>query len=112
LSALVSASQENDEFTPSLLEIDPVTGAEIDSQLGDTFADGFRVAWIAGGQALNSGLNSGSRLQVARALRYSAKTSVFRISIINRQGPQGYILSMPSHWLSARVECGLLSSGR
>lgn len=64
----MSASQENDEFTPSLPEINPITGAEIDPQFGDAFSHRFDIAGIASSQTLDSGLNSRTRLQIAQSV--------------------------------------------
>jgi hypothetical protein len=47
LGSLVSASQQNDQFSPSLLEIHPVTGAVVDSQLRDTCANRFDISGVS-----------------------------------------------------------------
>ncbi|WP_423856104.1 hypothetical protein [Acidithiobacillus montserratensis] len=68
MSALVSASQENDEISASLLEIHPLTRAAVDSQLGYAFANRLYITGISDSQPRNSGLNSRPRLDVAQGV--------------------------------------------
>jgi hypothetical protein len=47
LGSFVSTSQQNNQLLPSLLEIKPVTGTVVDSQLRDTFANRFNISGVS-----------------------------------------------------------------
>src|SRR6516164_6340403 len=51
LSALVPAAEQDDQETPALHVIDPISGAIMDAKLADTFANRLYVAGIAERQA-------------------------------------------------------------
>lgn len=53
---------------PSFPEINPVTGAIVDSQLRYTFADRFRIARVSGGKPFDPGLNTRPGPDVAQAV--------------------------------------------
>lgn len=68
LGAFVAARQKNDELAPALLEIHPITGAVVDPQFRDAFADWLDVAGVSSGEPFDSCLDSRSRLDVAQAI--------------------------------------------
>ena len=69
LGSLVSTSQQNNQLLPSLLEIHPVTGTIVDSQLRDTFANRFDISWVSSGKPFDPCLNARSRLEVAQVVK-------------------------------------------
>jgi len=69
LSSFISSGQENNQLTPTLLEIHPITGTVIDPQLRDSLANRLNIAWIPNGEALNSDLDTSSRLNVTEFIK-------------------------------------------
>ena len=69
LGAFFTTRQEDDQLPPTLLEIHPITGAVVNPQFRHAFADRFNVAWIVGGEALDSGLDTRSCLNVAQDVK-------------------------------------------
>ena len=55
LRAFVSGAQEKCNRIPALLEIDPVTGTVVDSQLTDAFAHRAHVASISKCESIQTG---------------------------------------------------------
>ena len=53
---------------PLLLEIHPITGAIVDSQLRYTFANRFNITWVSSGKSPNPDLDTSSRLNVAQGI--------------------------------------------
>lgn len=68
LGALVPTGQQNDQLSPSLLEIHPITGAVVDSQLRDTFTNGLDISWVSGSEPFDPCLDARSRLKVAQVV--------------------------------------------
>jgi hypothetical protein len=68
LGSLVSTSQQNNQRSPSLLELHPVTGTVVDSQLRDTFANRFDIAGVSSGESFNPCLDARSHLEVAQVI--------------------------------------------
>jgi hypothetical protein len=79
LSAFVSSGQENNQLTPTLLEIHPITGTVINSKFGDTLADRLNITGISSGKTFNPDLDTRSRLEVTKRI----KPMVEKISFSN-----------------------------
>ncbi|SBT04177.1 hypothetical protein PROAA_1240002 [Candidatus Propionivibrio aalborgensis] len=77
LGSLVATSQQNDQLSPALLEIHPVTGAVVDSQLRDTFANRFDISGISSSEPFNPCLDARSRLEVAQVVEPLSKEDGF-----------------------------------
>jgi len=77
LGALVTAGQQNDQLSPSLFEIHPVTGAIVDSQFRDTFTNGFNISGVSSSKSLDPCLDARSRLQVMQAVEPLSEVSGF-----------------------------------
>jgi len=73
LSALVPTGQQNNQLSPTLLEIDPVTWAIVDSQLRDTFANWRCIARVSSSEPFNPCLDARSRMEVAQRVESSSE---------------------------------------
>jgi hypothetical protein len=69
LGALVSTSQQNDQFSPSLLKIHPITGTIVDSQFRDTFTNWLNISGVSNSKPLDPCLDARSRLQVRQIVK-------------------------------------------
>jgi hypothetical protein len=69
LGTLVTTRQKNNQLAPSLLEIHPVTGTVIDSQLRDSFANGFDIPGISSSKPFNPCQDTGSSLDVTQVVK-------------------------------------------
>jgi hypothetical protein len=69
LSSLIASGQENNQLKPALLEIHPITGTEIDPQLGDSLANRLNITGVSRSEPLNPDLDTRSRLNVAEFIQ-------------------------------------------
>jgi hypothetical protein len=69
LGALVPASQKNDQFPAALLEIHPVTGAVVNSQLGNTFANRSNISGISGTEPFNPCLHTRPPSKITQSVK-------------------------------------------
>jgi len=69
LRALVSGCQKNNHLSPSPLEVHPVTGAVMDSQLRNTFAHWLNISGISQRESFDPGLDTRSCLNVSQAVK-------------------------------------------
>jgi hypothetical protein len=58
LAAFVTTTKEDDQLVALLHEIDPITGAIVDSCFTQPFSDGLDITKIPFGHAVNSHLNT------------------------------------------------------
>jgi hypothetical protein len=68
LGALVTTGQEDNQLSPALFVIHPVTGTVIDSQFRNTLANGFDIARMSKGKMLDPCLDTRPRLKIAQAI--------------------------------------------
>ena len=69
LGSLVPTSQQNNQLSPLLLEIHPVTGTVVDSQLRDTFANRLDISGVPSRKPFDPCLDARSRLKVAQGIQ-------------------------------------------
>jgi hypothetical protein len=79
----VAAAEQDDQDRCTLDVIDAISGAIVNAQFADAFADGPDVAGIAEGQTLNSGGDSRSGLRVAKGSQPGGKD--FRFPDLNHR---------------------------
>lgn len=68
LGPLVTACEQNDEFAISLGVVDAVARSDINLQFGYAFSEGAMRAGIPVGQAVDSNLDSSTRLVVTQTV--------------------------------------------
>ena len=73
----VSVSQENYQFLTALLEVHPVTGTVVDSQLRNTCAIRRNIARVSHCEPLDPRLNARVRLEVAQIVEPLIKEDGF-----------------------------------
>lgn len=94
LATLVATGQQDDQLSPPLLEIHPVTGTVVDPQLRDTFANRLDVPGVSGSEPFNPCLDARSRLKVTQGVEplseevsfanfYQEGTVAMRLHIVN-----------------------------
>jgi hypothetical protein len=94
LRPFVPASQKNDQRSPPLLEIHPVTGAVVDAQLRNAFAHWLNISRVPKREAFNPRLNARPRPKVAQAIEpLSEHFSFSNFNQLGRVYPKGYNIS-------------------
>ena len=68
LGALITTGKKNDQFSPPLLEIHPVTGTVVNPQLRDTFTDWLYITWVSRCQPFNPCSDARSSLDVPQVV--------------------------------------------
>ena len=68
LGALTTTGKENNQRSPPLLEIHPVTGTVVNPQLRNTFTNWFYITWVSRCQPFNSCLDARSSLDVPQVV--------------------------------------------
>ncbi len=74
LCALVTACQQNHDFAPVFLEVHPITGAIIDPQFGNAFANRRCIPGITRREAFDPCLNPCSCANVTQAVKPSGES--------------------------------------
>jgi hypothetical protein len=84
LSALVATTQQDDQETPSLYVIDPISGAIMDTKLADALANRLYVARIAECEAAQPSGDLSLGPSVPQTGKHSEKILVSRTSNIRK----------------------------
>jgi hypothetical protein len=84
LGTLVSARQKNNQLSPPLLEIHPITGTIIDSQLRDTFANRLNITGVSGSKRSILAWTRALAWRFCKASSHCTNRFVLRISIMQQ----------------------------
>ena len=68
LGRFVSTGQQDNQLSPTLPEIHPITGAVVDPQLRDTLTNRLNISGISGGEPSDPCLDTRSPLEVAQVV--------------------------------------------
>lgn len=73
MRAFVAPGQKNDYLAAPLLEIHPVTGTVINSQLGNTFANRLNIPRVSPGKPFEPCLDARPRSKITQAIQLSGE---------------------------------------